>query len=379
MNKPQEQRTEHPYWIWEAIMNTPDILKACLDEPVLGQVNHVADRLNKINPSHIFITGTGSSHFVALAEAYAFEEIASISASAHVTTELWAHPPAALAKNNAWLFNSHSGGTYGDSKAVELARERGVYTVGITDIPDSTLDAITDDVIIGPGGPKHELPATRTYSAALYRVIQLAIALAERHGFIKRAEEYQQELERIPHLLREVVASFAPKAPDFVDALGDRSSFTVIGSGSNFATAHEAALGLSESQAAPAQAFMIEDWLHGPIQTLTNKMCLIAIASPGPLQSRVLQAVSAARIIGAKTLVLIPADTKAQVDSDLIIKLPPHVPELLTPLLYISPLWQMSYFFALRTGHNPDRLSMDKSDFKKAFSLLMPKDEKFTK
>jgi len=42
------------------------------------------------------------------------------------------------------------------------------------------------------------------------------------------------------------------------------------------------------------------------------------------------------------------------------------------------PLWQTAYHFSsLKRGSHPDRLSMDKPEFKEAFSYLMKKDEKW--
>jgi glucosamine 6-phosphate synthetase-like amidotransferase/phosphosugar isomerase protein len=36
----------------------------------------------------------------------------------------------------------------------------------------------------------------------------------------------------------------------------------------------------------------------------------------------------------------------------------------LTPIIYCAPFWLLSYYFSLKTGRNPDTLSMEKDEFK---------------
>jgi glucosamine--fructose-6-phosphate aminotransferase (isomerizing) len=372
-----QRRTSHPYWLWESIMETPEVLKKYLDEDFQREVDRIAEVIHQKNPRRVFVSGTGSSNFVALAEVFAFEQIAGYPATAYVTTELSAQPPLDLDSDSLWVFNSHSGGTIGDADAIEVAKERGAFTLGITDIPDSTLAQLVDEALIGPGGPKHELPATRTYAAALFRTILLAAALAKWSGNEVKAGETLASLEKIPAIMREVIDRFEVQAPAVVEQLMDCTAFIVVGSGPNVATIHEGALGLSQSRGVPAQGFPTENWLHGPIQTLTKEMCVITIAAEGPLQTRVLHAAEAAKIIGASVVVLGPKDAIQSVSADVIFEMPDGVPEVMSPLLYIPPLWQIGYHFSLKVGHDADRLSMEIPEFQEAMAYLMRGDRKF--
>ena len=374
-----ERRTEHPYWLWESIMRTPEMLEACLEPPVQNQVDHVADHIAGLAPRRVFCIGTGSSSYASMAHACAFEQIAGISTSWHVTSELGAYPPVDLGPGCVVVVSSHSGRTIGDLQVVELARQRGAYTVGVTDIADSPLAQSVDDAIIGPGGPKAELPATRTYASAVFRVLQLAVGLAKRLSHEDSAARYESKLAQVPGLLRTVLDDFAARAPGFAQELSDRSLYFVVSAGPNMCTAYEAALALFQATDVGAQPYHVEEVLHGPIQALTSEMCLVAIAGPGPLQGRILRAAQAFRVIGARVLTIAPVGTNPIAEGDLFIAMPADIPELLTPLLYIAPLWQIGYHCSLGTGHDPDRLSMQKQEFKDAFALLMAGDPKFAK
>lgn len=375
-----KKREQHPFWIWESIMHTPKMLEECLLEPVYSQVKTVAEKCIRKHIDKIFLLGTGSSYFATVAEKFAFEVYAGIQTTSYLTTEFREYPPTNFDDRSAVFFHSHSGGTKGDPETVQKVRDFGGYAVGITDIKKSTLAKCVDDLIIGPGGSKIELPATRTYSTAIFRMIQLAIEIGKATPFQEVALKGEKQLKKAPEILENVAQKYAMEAPDVVDSLKSCRSFFVIGSGPNFATADEAALGFSQSSGAPGQAFQLENFLHGPIQTLSPDMGVILIAAPGPFQERFLKTAKACKIIGAKVVLMLPKGLNPKTNCDVLMEFPADIPELLTPLIYTTPLWQVAYYFSLLgKGCHTDRLSMDKPEFMKAFSVIMEGDKKFIK
>jgi glucosamine--fructose-6-phosphate aminotransferase (isomerizing) len=378
--KNSKNRDHHPFWIWESIMSTPKMLGECLAESIYSQVKNVAEKCAQKNVDKIFLLGTGSSYFATVAEKFTFETYAGIQTTSCLTTEFREYPPTNIDDHSAIFFHSHSGGTKGDLETVNKVRDLGGYTIGITDIKESALAKCVDDSIIGPGGSKIELPATRTYSTAIFRMMQLAIELGKGTRFQEAALEGEKQLKKIPDILENIVQKYAVEAPKIVESLKSCRSFFVIGSGPNFATADEAALGFSQSSGVNSQAFQLENFLHGPIQTLRSDMGVILIAAQGPFQDRFLKTAKACKIIGAKVTLLVPEGLNPKPDCDVLMELPAGIPELLTPLLYMTPLWQVAYYFSLLgRGCHTDRLAMDKPEFKKAFSVIMEGDKKFVK
>jgi glucosamine--fructose-6-phosphate aminotransferase (isomerizing) len=369
--------TEHTYSIWDSMMRTPEMLQACLAEPIQDGIERVADRLAELAPRRVFCAGTGSSAYASIVHALALEELAKLSSSWHITSELGAYPPVHMGPESILILTSHSGRTLGDLQVVARARQQGTYTIGVTDIPDSPLAQAVDDVIIGPGGRKTELPATRTYTAAMFRVLQLATSLAKRLGDSDVAALYEKRLHELPHILRAFLDRFSTQAAAYADRLADVERYVVIGAGPNMSTAFEGTLVLLQSTDAAAQTFQVEEMLHGPIQTLRPGTCVVAVAAPGPLQERILQTARACHVIGATVLTIAPEDTPRLEDADIHISMPAQIPELLTPVLYIVPFWLIGYQFALATGRDPDNLSRNKEEFKRAFQLLMPGDSRF--
>ena len=366
-----ERRDKHPYFIWESIMMIPEILENCFNQDTIDQLVKVTQEIERRNIQRLFLIGTAAGYFSSIAERYAFETLSSIPATALITSEFRAYPPLDFDSDSAVFFHSHSGGTKGDPDVVQMVKNRRAYTIGVTDVQGSPLANCVDDVILGPGGRKPEMPATRTYASALYRMIHLAIKLGKTSGVEKVTPEYERQYRKIPGLLKKFISKYEEKSPKDRDVLEKCSSFFVIGSGPNYATACESAIGFSQSLGVPAQAYPLRNFLHGPIQTLRKGMGVFLIAAPGPMQERMLLTAKVCKIVGAKVALILPEGKEPLDDCDLLIKVPEVDFETLSPLLYITPLWQLAYQFSLlnRGGH-PDRLAMDRPEFKKAISLL---------
>jgi glucosamine 6-phosphate synthetase-like amidotransferase/phosphosugar isomerase protein len=125
----------------------------------------------------------------------------------------------------------------------------------------------------------------------------------------------------------------------------------------------------------PSQSFEADNFVHGPLQTLKKSMGWLELP-PRPLAGPDFEISKAAQVIGAKVVLVLPEGTDCGFDPDVRIEIPADIPELLSPVFYMVPLWQTAYHFGLLgNGLHPDRLSMDKPEFIAAFSNLMYKDK----
>ena len=376
LKESEKHRKSHPYWVWESIQEMPDILGKCLDEPVTGQIESVEKEFLNREINKIVLLGRGSSYFLTLSEKYLFDRILNIQTSCAVTNVFESYPDTSIDEKTAVFFHSHSGKSEGDIKVINNANDQGAFTVGITDIPSSPLAGVVDSVIIGPGGSKVELPATRTYASAMYRMMLLAVKLGNKFGDAKTAEYYEKYLREIPGVLEKFIPAFEPQAERIAKELISCGSFVIVGFGPNLSTADEAAMAFSQATGHPSQAFEMENYIHGPMQALSPEQCVVIIAPEGPLQDRNLRLAQACNIIGAKTLVLAPKKYQEQLDVDLFVEMPAEITDIVSPVFYMVSLWQIGYRLGLfGKGGHPDRLSMDKENFKQGFSFLMKKDK----
>jgi glucosamine 6-phosphate synthetase-like amidotransferase/phosphosugar isomerase protein len=330
----------------------------------MNKVREIADAIFRRKPAHVFVAGTGSSHLGALAQAYAFNRIAGIPSSPWIAAELRAYPPPNFNENALLLLNTHSGKSPADTLLIEQAKSRGVYTIGVTDVESTPFADACDSLLIGRDGPKREFPSTRTYSSAMYRVLLVNVAYADRAGSFDGVEQLRDNLRRLPEKMTEFVKSFDGAARNVVEQFSEIDAYHVVGSGPNLATVYEGAMGLTQGTGKPAAGYHVDEYMHGPVQSLGQGQCIVAVAPAGPFQDKITGFVRSARRIGAKVIAIAPEDSDALKEADAGVAMPGGVPELITPVLYCAPFWLLGYYFSLHFDLDPDALSMDRENFK---------------
>ena len=359
-----DKREKHPYWIYKTVMGAPENLAENLEPGVRGKVEAVADTLVEMNPKTIYFAGTGSSYMAAFAQSFGFNMITGLPTAAAMTAELRVYANRQFGEGCVLVLNTTSGKSPLDVRMVEIAKSRGVYTIGITDIDGTPFAKAVDAVIIGPGGAKKEFPATRTYSSAIFRVLMLAVRVAQKRGSLYEANAYDTKLRRIPGVFRAFMDEYDKKMPGIVEALLGYDSYYVIGAGPNISTALEGAMALTQGTGKPAFGYDVVEYMHGPIQSLSEKACVIPVIAPGPFQENLVEFSKVARRIGAKIVTVGVDDPELPDDFDIRFIFPDIVPEVLTPIMYCAPFWLLSYYFSLKKGRNPDMLSMETDAFK---------------
>ncbi len=357
-----ESRTEHPFRIYESMRKTPDLLDECLEGSVLQDIEALCAEFRKRKINRIYCLGTGSSFLAGIAQAFAFRMITGMNAEAWNSLEFRLYLPPGVDRHTAVLLNSHSGKSPGDVETIKRAKAAGAFTVAVTDIENTPLTESSDYCFLGPGGAKHEMPSTRTYATAVFRVLQFINALGRtdrKSGF----HDYGEELSRIPGHMRQCIDFFDEKGPEYAGKLSGFSDFLVMAQGPNLSTAQEAAMGLTQATGLPAQGFLLEEYLHGQIQSLSEKDAVMIIASPGPCSERLAGFQKVAQRIGAEVFLFAPEDSPVCLEARDCIALPGGIDEVLTPVFYCVPFWFIGYHLSLKFGRDPDLLSMGTKEF----------------
>ena len=373
---PSVLRESHPFWIWESLQKIPDLLQICLEKDVEQQITGIVDRMLEKKITKVFLLGRGSSYFLTFALRYLLNALTPLQVSCHVSSLFMEYPEPTLDEKSAVFILSASGTSEGDLQVVNAVKQQGAYTVGVTDMEASPLAEAVDDVLLGPGGSKRELPATRSYATALFRMNMLITALGKKLGNEKEAKMLDTALAEIPVSVRKTMTAYQEQADSVAAEIKDSRAFYVLAYGPNYTNAEEFAMALNQSSGIPSMAYEMENFLHGPMQALTKDETVFLLAPDGILQHRMLQLVKAVKIIGAKTVLLSPTNMKEEHDADISIELPADIPELISPIVYMVPLWQTAYHLGLSKRFiHPDKLSMIKDEFKDAFAHLMSSDK----
>jgi glucosamine--fructose-6-phosphate aminotransferase (isomerizing) len=346
-------RSRHPFLMWEGVSSVPATLRGTLRPERRGEVVRAAETLDGVEAVHLI--GCGTSYFSAIAATYALPKIAGVPAVAHDAFEFAAYPPAGL-ERAALIAISHTGGTESVLAALSTARRRGAVTIGLTDVAWSPVAEAATYTILGEGGREPALPKTRSYVASLLKHYLLAAEMAARRE--RNADPYRRALDASPETAARVLDEFAAQTQRLAAAAAGRSRMFVIGAGPNLATAHEGALKLQETAHVPAHAWELEEAMHGPWVSIDPGDLVVLLALKGPSFSKAIGFAAALEQIGAEVWMITDAPNSILHVAHST-RLAIAVPECLTPLYAVLPLYQFAYHVALARGVRPDAMRLD--------------------
>ena len=225
---------------------------------------------------------------------------------------------------------SQSGRTPDVVAYVARARERGAYTVAVTNEPGSELARTAEVTLPLAAGTEDAVAASKTYTNQVAALFLLSGALAGRGA---------QAVEEVK-LSAALMAEALPGIEHAVDAVANAFAYVgrmyVIGRGIEFATARETALKLTETCRIAAEPLTSTDLAHGPIAALDPLFPVWTIASRDETLPTVVEAAKRTRATGA-TLVA-SGNAAAEIEGAAYTLPVPTAPTpLLSPLLSVVP------------------------------------------
>lgn len=239
---------------------------------------------------------------------------------------------------------SQSGEGEDINRVLEMSREDGAYTVGITNEPDSSMTKLVDETLLMHGGREGSVAATKTFTGQLLHFYMLAESLATngvRLGYESIPEHAARALELRAHV------------EELVERYVFMENCVVVGRGLLYANSYEMALKLMETCYVVAERFSSADFLHGPLAIVERHFPIFLFAPPGVTFKGVRELLERLRELRADTLT-ITHDEEAAKLSTRSIKMSGDIPELLAPIPYIIPAQLFAGLLAEAKGLNPD-------------------------
>jgi len=167
---------------------------------------------------------------------------------------------------------SQSGETADTLAAIKKANDYGAVTVGICNVPGSSVGRETDCGIYTRCGHEVGVASTKAFTAQISILYLLALKLAYAKGTISRASlkrhlDYDDSLKKIQSLFHQekLIQKVARKYKNATD-------FLYLGRGLNFPVALEGALKLKEISYIHAEGYPAAEMKHGPIALIDKNM-----------------------------------------------------------------------------------------------------------
>ncbi len=303
----------------------------------------------------------GTSYYAAMVAKYWFETFARIPVDVDIASEFRYRSPV-FSQNHYCFFISQSGETLDTLAALELCRQH-VTTVGIVNVPQSSIARSAHHVVFTYAGPEIGVASTKAFTCQLLCLLTLALQAACQRGFLTDVEENRliQSMCMLPGVAHQVLRE------ENVEVLAQRilaaPHVIFLGRGPHYPIALEGALKLKEVTYIPSQAYASGELKHGPIALIDEHVPLFVIAPYDQWFEK--SAGNILEIHARKGDITVLTDARGA--AQLMIMLPgvfvpgqnivvlPEIEPTLQPFLYVIPLQLLAYYTGVRKGTDVDQ------------------------
>jgi len=318
----------------------------------LGGLDSASQKLREVK--RLILVACGTASYAAKVGEYMIEEYAGLPAESDIGSEFRYRKPI-VDKNTAAIFVSQSGETADTLAALREMKEKGILTIGITNVVGSTQTRETDAGVYIRSGPEIAVASTKAFLGQLATLALLTVYLGrQRDMALVMGKRIVSELSKIPELAREIL-KLAPAIEKLAQKYKDFQNFWFIGRKYNFPIALEGALKLKEISYLHAEGVGGGELKHGPLALVDENFPTIAICPSDSVYEKMVSNIQEIKARGGPVLAIATQgneEIKTIVDDVIYI---PKTLEMLTPLLSIIPLHLFAYYIANFLGCDIDR------------------------
>src|SRR5277367_2503777 len=311
----------------------------------------------------LIIAASGSSRHVGLAGEIMIEDLSGVAVDVEYASE-YCYRSTHAAVDPIVMVITQSGETADTIAAQREALTRGVRTIAISNVPDTTIVREAGAALISGAGPELSIPATKSFTTQLTILYLMALFLARKRGRMTSevTRSHLQRLLRLPEAIEANLQAWDTLAEKFAAKHFKAEKFLYLGRGVHYAIAREGALKLKEISYAHAEGYPAGELKHGPNALVDEKLPVVVLATHDPADpdSRLLYEKTLSNIQEVKAregivvVVATQGDEHVRKVADHVIEIPP-TSDLLGPILEIAPLQLLAYHIAVRRGCDVDQ------------------------
>ncbi|MDE6559590.1 MAG: glutamine--fructose-6-phosphate transaminase (isomerizing) [Muribaculaceae bacterium] len=356
----QLEKGGYPHFMLKEIFEQPVTLRDCIRGRVIegGKsilLNGVRDHKDKfINAKRIVIVACGTSWHAALIGKYLIQEMCDVPVNVEYASEFRYNHPV-LEEGDVVIAISQSGETADTLAAIEIARDKGAFVYGISNVVGSSIPRATHSGTYIHVGPEIGVASTKAFTGQVMVLTLLAIAVGELRGTLTKEQiaEYGKEINAIPDLVKQVL-----KLDEQIKHLSAiytyARNFLYLGRGYSYPAALEGALKLKEISYIHAEGYPAAEMKHGPIALIDAEMPSVIVAPYDHLYEKIVSNVQQVKSRGGSIIAIVTeGDTVISNIADHVLEVP-KVPEWLTPIITSIPMQLLSYYIAINKGKDVD-------------------------
>ena len=258
-------------------------------------------------------------------------------------------------ENSLFITISQSGETADTLAALSYAKEKDyLATVGICNVPTSTLARESDFVLFTNAGPEIGVASTKAFTTQLAALLLLTLSLAKARGLNPKLRARVIEgLRSLPEVIRETL-ELKDQIVEMAPEVASKDNALFLGRGIFYPVAKEGALKLKEISYIHAEAYPAGELKHGPLALIDEDMPVVALAPESEIAEKLISNLEEVKARGGRLYVFADPSVNMDVKSGRLLHLP-KCDFLLTPIVYTIPLQILSYEVALLRGTDIDQ------------------------
>ena len=295
----------------------------------------------------VLIIACGTSYHAGLVGKYWIERFAGVPTEVIYASE-FRYSDVPISEKDIVIGISQSGETIDTKFALQSAKERGAFVVGLVNVVGSAIDRESDFTIYTHAGPEIGVAATKTFTAQLTALFALSVRENEEREYLLRI------LEKVPSLAEQTLNT-AEEVEKIAERYMKKKNMLYLGRYLNYPIALEGALKLKEISYIHAEGYPAGEMKHGPIALIDENMPVLIVAPKDRVYEKILANVE--EVLARKGRVIsvgFKGDETLKSKSESFMEIPKSE-EPITPFLTVIPLQLFAYFIASKLGLDVDQ------------------------
>jgi glucosamine--fructose-6-phosphate aminotransferase (isomerizing) len=302
------------------------------------------------------VAACGTAYMAGLIAKYWFERLARVSVDIDVASE-FRYRDAPVATGGITLVVSQSGETADTLASLRYARAAGQQTIGIVNVPTSTMARESHVLAMTLAGPEIGVASTKAFTCQLAVLACLALAIGRARGSLDSATERRlvRQLIAVPGLMAEALKQ-EPAVETLAHHLAKARDVLYLGRGTSFPLALEGALKLKELSYIHAEGYAAGELKHGPIALIDETMPVVVVAPHDHWFEKTVSNMQEVAARGGRIILISDsrAAQEAALDQLMRLTMPTMDPEF-AAMVYAIPLQLVAYHTAVLMGKDADQ------------------------
>ena len=310
--------------------------------------SEVFDRVRAVQ-----IVACGTSYHAGLVARHWFEGLAGVQCRVEQASEFRYREPLGR-PSTLVVALSQSGETADTLGALQEAVRRGFGpSLGIVNVPNSSLVRAVDLVLMTNAGPEIGVASTKAFTAQLVALLLLVAAVGRRHRMTPEMEaRIVGEIEALPQWCEQALR-LGPAVDGLAAEFADKRHALFLGRGIHYPVAMEGALKLKEISYIHAEAYPAGELKHGPLALVDKDMPVVAVAPNDALRAKLRSNLEEVRARGG-ILYVFGEDMEGDWEDARVLSMP-SVGPIVAPIVYTILLQLLAYHVAVLKGTDIDQ------------------------